>query len=52
MLNFFDWAYKNGGDAAAKLDYVPFPASVVTLIRQAWANDLKADGKPVYTAEN
>ncbi len=52
VLNFFDWAYKNGGDAAAKLDYVPFPASVVTLIRQAWASDLKADGKPVYTAEN
>ncbi len=52
VLNFFDWAYKNGDDAAAKLDYVPFPDSVVKLIRQAWANDLKADGKPVYTVEN
>jgi len=48
VLKFFDWAYKNGDDAAAKLDYVPFPASVKTLIRDAWKKDLKADGQSVY----
>ena len=52
VLNFFDWAYKNGDDAATRLDYVPFPDSVVKLIRQAWANELEADGKPVYTMDN
>ena len=52
VLKFFDWAYKNGDEAATKLDYVPFPDSVVKLIRQAWSTDLKADGKAVYTAED
>lgn len=48
VLKFFDWAYKNGDDAAAKLDYVPFPANVKGLIRDAWKNDLKAGGQSVY----
>ena len=32
--------------------YVPLPASVKTLIRQQWASQIKADGKPVYISPN
>jgi phosphate transport system substrate-binding protein len=50
VLGFFDWAYKNGDDAAGKLDYVPLPAAVKDLVRKQWADSVKgADGKPVYT---
>ena len=47
-LAFFSWAYKNGGEMASSLDYVPMPANVVKLIEARW-NDIKDDaGKPVY----
>ncbi len=47
-LKFFDWAYKNGGKMAEELDYVPMPASVVSLIKKTWMEQIKgADGKPV-----
>src|SRR5476649_179915 len=46
VLKFFDWAFKNGGAAAADLDYVPLPASVVKLVQDAWKANLKdASGK-------
>jgi phosphate transport system substrate-binding protein len=49
VLKFFDWAYKNGGAAAAELDYVPMPASVVGLVQGAWKAQLKdAAGKAIY----
>ena len=52
-LNFFGWAYKNGDAMAADLDYVPMPDSVVKIIEQTWAKEVKgADGKPVYTVTN
>jgi phosphate transport system substrate-binding protein len=52
-LQFFDWAYNNGGQSARDLDYVPLPESVVTLIRQTWSAEVKdADGKAVYTPGN
>ncbi len=48
-LKFFDWAYKNGSQAAEALDYVPLPASVVAQIEKTWATEIKGpDGKPVY----
>jgi len=50
-LKFFDWAYRNGGKAAEELDYVPMPASVVSLIRKTWSDQIKgADGKPVFAS--
>jgi phosphate transport system substrate-binding protein len=49
VLRFFDWAYKNGGPAAKKLDYVPLPKKVVTLIHKAWAKRITADGDRVWT---
>ncbi|BDT58648.1 phosphate-binding protein PstS [Massilia varians] len=49
VLKFFDWAYKNGGPAAAELDYVPMPDSVSKLVQDAWRANLKdAAGKAVW----
>ncbi|WP_373888142.1 phosphate ABC transporter substrate-binding protein PstS [Massilia sp. Root418] len=49
VVKFFDWAFKNGGAAAADLDYVPLPASVVKLVQDSWKASLKdASGKAIY----
>lgn len=40
-LKFFDWAFTNGDKMAEELDYVPLPASVKTLVRKQWADQLK-----------
>ena len=49
VLKFFDWSFKNGAASAAELDYVPLPASVVTLVQAAWKAQLKdAAGKTIY----
>jgi phosphate transport system substrate-binding protein len=49
VLAFFDWAYKNGDDAAAKLDYVPLPAAVKDMVRKQWASTIKGpDGAAVF----
>jgi phosphate transport system substrate-binding protein len=51
VLEFFDWAYKNGDQAAETLDYVPLPAAVKTMIRKQWAAEVTGpDGKPVYVS--
>jgi phosphate transport system substrate-binding protein len=49
VLSFFDWAYKNGDQAAGGLDYVPLPAKVKDMIRSQWAQIKGPDGQPVYT---
>ncbi len=49
-LEFFDWAFKNGGDAAAKLDYLAIPQTVYEQIETTWTDQIKADGNPVWTA--
>ncbi|MCD2518097.1 phosphate ABC transporter substrate-binding protein PstS [Massilia sp. G4R7] len=49
VVKFFDWAFKNGAPAAAELDYVPMPASVVKLVQANWKQQLKdASGKAIY----
>ncbi len=40
-MRFFDWAFRNGADAARRLEYIPLPASVHDAIRQAWAQNVK-----------
>jgi phosphate transport system substrate-binding protein len=48
-LKFFAWAYKNGAEMAASLDYVPMPANVVDLIQAKWKSEIRdASGKPLY----
>jgi phosphate transport system substrate-binding protein len=51
VLKFFDWAYANGDQAAAQLDYVPLPSAVKELVRKQWASELKAGGKPAWPAK-
>lgn len=51
VLKFFDWAYKNGGNMAAELDYVPLPAATLKLIRTSWGQMKDASGKSVFSAE-
>jgi len=41
VLKFFDWAYTNGGQLAAELDYVPLPENVQNLIRKAWKGQIR-----------
>jgi phosphate transport system substrate-binding protein len=49
VLKFFEWAYKNGGAAAAELDYVPMPDTVSKLVEAAWKTNLKdAGGKAIW----
>jgi phosphate transport system substrate-binding protein len=48
VLKFFDWAYANGDDMAASLDYIPMPDSVVKLIHKAWHTEIKAHGHHVW----
>jgi phosphate transport system substrate-binding protein len=49
VVKFFDYAYKNGDAAAAELDYVPMPDSVVKLVQGAWKAQLKdASGVAIY----
>jgi phosphate transport system substrate-binding protein len=51
MLEFFDWAFTEGGETAESLDYVPIPDSVYTLIESTWTEQLSAGGAPVWPAE-
>ncbi|MGV2289124.1 phosphate ABC transporter substrate-binding protein PstS [Trinickia sp. YCB016] len=47
-LKFFDWAFKNGTQAANDLDYISLPESVVTEIKTQWKAKVKdASGKAV-----
>ncbi|WP_412026224.1 phosphate ABC transporter substrate-binding protein PstS [Burkholderia cepacia] len=45
-LKFFDWAFKNGNQAATELDYISLPDPVVSEIRKQWKAKVKdASGK-------
>jgi phosphate transport system substrate-binding protein len=45
-LKFFDWAFKNGDQAANDLDYISLPDSVESEIRSQWKTKIKdASGK-------
>ena len=49
ILNFFNWAYANGGTTAESLDYVPMPDNVVNLIKAAWKSDITdSSGKIIW----
>jgi phosphate transport system substrate-binding protein len=48
VLKFFDWCYQNGAATAKKLDYVPIPANVTKVVRESWAKNVRAGGKPVW----
>ncbi|ARP95283.1 phosphate ABC transporter substrate-binding protein PstS [Bordetella genomosp. 13] len=49
VMDFFDWAWKNGAKSAEALDYVPLPQNVTDQIRAQWKSEVKsADGKAVW----
>lgn len=49
VLDFFNWAFKHGDEAAAALDYVALPDSVTERIVQSWKTEIKAaDGSPAW----
>lgn len=48
VLEFFDWAFKNGAQSAQALDYVPLPDAVTQEIRASWGEIKGADGQPVW----
>ncbi len=52
-LDFFDWSFKNGTDAARKLDYLSIPETVYDLIEKTWAEQIKGpDGAALWEASN
>jgi phosphate transport system substrate-binding protein len=46
-LKFFEWAYANGDQAAAELEYVALPDAVKNLVRKQWGEIKDASGKQV-----
>lgn len=48
LLDFFNWCFENGADAAAALDYVAVPESVYTLVRDQVWSQVTAAGEPVW----
>lgn len=40
-LKFFDWAFRNGNQAATDLDYISLPDPVVAEIRKQWKAKIK-----------
>lgn len=49
VLNFFNYAFTEGGEKASALDYVPMPADTVKLIQKHWSDNIKAkDGSAVW----
>ena len=47
-LDYFAWAFKNGGKIASELDYAPLPESLTKAIEASWAQIKDASGKAVY----
>jgi phosphate transport system substrate-binding protein len=38
VIDFFDWAFKNGDSIAGQLDYVPLPATLKDVVRSYWTS--------------
>jgi len=47
-LKFFAWAYQNGTQMAADLDYVPLPAALIKQVQTTWKNSIRANGAPLW----
>jgi len=41
MLKYFEWCYKHGNDMAKELHYVPMPDPVVSVVKDAWKDNIK-----------
>ncbi len=47
VLNYFAWAYREGGKMASELDYVPLPEPLTQAIEASWAQIKDASAKAV-----
>lgn len=47
-LEFFDWAYQHGTQAALDLHYVPLPAAAIEQVRARWSHVQDADGSALW----
>ena len=47
-LKFFAWAYKDGGQMASELDYVPLPQSLIAQVEKTWSTEIKAGAHPLW----
>ena len=43
-MRFFDWAFRNGAQAATSLEYIPVPAAVHDAVRAAWSEQVRGPG--------
>ena len=48
LLEFFHWAYTEGGGLAAQLRFVSIPAAHISAIEDVWAQQITAGGEPVW----
>lgn len=49
-MKLFDWAYRQGGEIARGLGYVPLPEEAQASIRKSWDAVRGPDGKPIWGA--
>lgn len=50
-MRFFDWAFRQGGDIASRLEYIPLPNAAHDLIRAAWRERVRTpSGGAVWQA--
>ena len=47
-MRFFDWAFRNGADAARRLEYIPLPGTVQDRVRAAWAQVKAPNGQALW----
>jgi phosphate transport system substrate-binding protein len=50
-LKFFAWAYKDGANMAAELDYVPLPASLISQVKKTWTSEITSGGHPLWSGK-
>jgi len=48
-LKFFAWAYQDGAQMAAELDYVPLPPTLIAQVKKTWATEITSGGHPLWT---
>ncbi len=50
-LKFFAWAYKDGANMAAELDYVPLPEPLIAQVKKTWVSEITSGGHPVWSGK-
>lgn len=48
MLAFFDWGFRQGGEMAVNLHYVPMPEKVIALVEAQWSAQVASNGESLW----